>query len=164
MLYAYGGTIVKQGYLKKLSYLSCVLLFFFTAGKSFACSCAGYTWESAVKSSDIIYVANVYWIEVVEQANEIDFIGGKRRGHFEIIETLKGEPQGPHFIETVDKEICCLCHAVVQPNQRYLVFANSDGIPYFSSCSPTTALSGENEAVVETVRQLIANDQTDNDA
>ncbi|MBV1909908.1 MAG: hypothetical protein KUG78_11345 [Kangiellaceae bacterium] len=128
--------------------------FYLFSSLAVACSCRYVSLEEKIGLSENILIVEIHEIEVIEPANKENFVGGKRRGHFKVLETLKGSYSGPAFINSAEEPVCCVCQSKVMNKTKYLVFNDGSNEIHLSTCGLTKPIS-DNLEISEIVKSML---------
>ena len=115
--------------MKKLLFISLLLLQPFILSKSYACRCAETTAEELLDNADHVFIAYITSSTVNTETNSIDF-------KFDITEKLKGEPSKINFLTTGFHS----CRLTLNIATKYLVLLRGDG-NHISQCSGTRRIN-----------------------
>jgi hypothetical protein len=104
-----------------------------------ACSCKSKSLLEDWENTEHIFVASIDDIQVMD----IGVLGtsnqGREWGALSLLNTFKGQPNKVTHLEAAHSPVCCLCSTKLS-KEKYLIFANSEGVLPISACSSTQRL------------------------
>ena len=118
-----------------------------------ACSCNHFSLIKNWERSDTVFIANLTELKTIKKGNSETHEQGEVHGFFDVLSSLKGDPNVIIHFEAAETQTCCACSATLQKG-KYLVFTSAKGALHYTMCSPTKHINSLSSVEYEVLSYL----------